>query len=181
MKLIVGLGNPGPEYEKTRHNAGFMTIDKIAEKLGIKLDEKKFNGVYYRDKDICVAKPLTYMNKSGDFVRAIKDYYNIPIDDILIIYDDMDLPLGKATIKQKGSAGGHNGMKDIINKLGTEEIKRVKIGIGRGENVIDFVLGKFSYNDLKIIEQVIDVSSDAVISYISNDIRFVMNKYSGKL
>ncbi|WP_369085838.1 aminoacyl-tRNA hydrolase [Metamycoplasma spumans] len=181
MKLIIGLGNPGAEYEKTRHNIGFMVIDRLAKKLDVKLDEKKFNGTYYKDNEICLAKPLTYMNKSGDFVRSIKDYYDIPEDNILVIYDDMDLIVGKASIKQKGSAGGHNGMKDIIQKLGTDQIKRVKIGIGRSEHVIDYVLGKFSHNDFEIIDKVIDNVCEALISFIGNDIRYVMNKYSNKL
>lgn len=181
MKLIVGLGNPGVEYEKTRHNTGFMVIDKLAEKLHTPLTEKKFNGIYYIDKEVILAKPLTFMNNSGDFVRAIKDYYNIVDDDIIIVYDDLDLPVGKAVIRQKGSSGGHNGMKDIIAKLKTDEIKRLKIGIGRGQNVINYVLGKFSYQDFCTIEKIIDIASDALISFISNDIRFVMNKFIGEL
>ncbi|MBN0970450.1 aminoacyl-tRNA hydrolase [Mycoplasma phocoeninasale] len=181
MKLIVGLGNPGKEYEKTRHNVGFMTIDKIAEKLQIQLTEKKFNGIFFKDKDVIIAKPLTYMNRSGEFVRLIIEYYDIALSDVLIVYDDMDLPLGQAAIKQNGSSGGHNGMKDIIEKLNTQEIKRIKIGIGRSNSVIDYVLGKFSFEDFNIISKLIDKAAEAIISFISNDIRFVMNKFTGKL
>ncbi|TPE57704.1 aminoacyl-tRNA hydrolase [[Mycoplasma] falconis] len=181
MKLIVGLGNPGVEYAKTRHNVGFMVIDKMAEKLQTPLTEKKFNGVFYKDKEVILAKPLTYMNKSGDFVAAITNYYDVALEDVIIVYDDLDVVLGKAVIRQKGSAGGHNGMKDIIAKLHSEDIKRLKIGIGRDGNVIDYVLGKFSYADSIVIDRIIEVASEALISFISNDIRFVMNKYSGKL
>ncbi|AXE60983.1 aminoacyl-tRNA hydrolase [[Mycoplasma] phocae] len=181
MKLIVGLGNPGSEYAKTRHNVGFLTIDKIAEKLQIQLSEKKFNGIFFKDKEVIIAKPLTFMNKSGEFVKSIIEYYDIALSDVLIVYDDLDLPLGQAAIKQSGSSGGHRGMKDIIEKLNTQDIKRIKIGIGRGENVIDYVLGKFSFEDYNIISKLIDKAADAIISFISNDIRFVMNKFTGKL
>ncbi|TPD98841.1 aminoacyl-tRNA hydrolase [Metamycoplasma equirhinis] len=181
MKLIVGLGNPGIEYEKTRHNVGFMVIDQVASKMQIQLNEKKFNGLFFKDQEVIIAKPMTYMNKSGDFVRAIKDYYNISLNDILIVYDDLDLPLGKASIKQKGSSGGHNGMKDIIEKLGSDEIKRIKIGIGREQNVIDYVLGKFSFSDFQIVSKLIESATEAIITFISNDIRFVLNKFTGKI
>ncbi|AWX42524.1 peptidyl-tRNA hydrolase [Metamycoplasma cloacale] len=181
MKLIVGLGNPGEQYEKTRHNVGFMVVDAIAQKLGIQLEEKKFNGIYYKNKDFILAKPLTYMNNSGDFVQAIVEYYKINVDDVIIVYDDIDLILGKASIKQKGSSGGHNGMKDILNKVKHKdnEIKRFKIGIGRDNNIIDYVLGKFSYEEWLVINKAIDYAADALISFVYNDIRFVMNKFTG--
>ncbi|AWX69488.1 aminoacyl-tRNA hydrolase [[Mycoplasma] anseris] len=183
MKLIVGLGNPGPEYVKTRHNVGFMVIDKIAQTLDIELNEKKFNGIFFKNNDFILAKPLTYMNKSGDFVRSIMDYYEISPEDLIIVYDDMDLALGKVSIKQKGSSGGHNGMKDILLKVPNEDnsIKRLKIGIGRDSNAIDYVLGKFSFNEMQIIEKVLARASEALISFIYNDIRFVMNKFNGNL
>ncbi|VEU81954.1 aminoacyl-tRNA hydrolase [Mycoplasmopsis arginini] len=181
MKLIVGLGNPGIDYEKTRHNVGFMVIDKLSEKLECPLKEKKFNGIFYKDKDVILAKPLTYMNNSGEFVKAIVEYYDVLIDDIIVVYDDMDTELGKVTIRQSGSSGGHNGIKSIIQHLNTQDIKRLKIGIGRNENAINFVLGKFSFADSKIIEKVVDAAADALIQFIGNDIRYVMNNYSGKI
>ncbi|TPI02564.1 aminoacyl-tRNA hydrolase [Mycoplasma struthionis] len=181
MKLIVGLGNPGAEYQKTRHNVGFEIIDRISEKLKAPLTEKKFNGIFYKEKDFILAKPLTYMNLSGDFVRALVDYYDIATNDIIIVYDDMDLLLGKVVIKQKGSSGGQKGMKDIINKLGTNEIKRLKVGIGRGQDATSHVLGKFNAQEASIMNQVFEYSAEALISFISNDIRFVMNKYTGKI
>ncbi|AZZ65694.1 aminoacyl-tRNA hydrolase [Metamycoplasma phocicerebrale] len=180
MKLIVGLGNPGKEYEKTRHNVGFMVLDKLSQKLKAPMTIKKFNGIYFKDKEMILAKPLTYMNNSGEFVKDIVDYYNINVDDILLVYDDIDTELGKIIIRQQGSAGGHNGVKSIINNLDTNEIKRIKMGIGRDENLINFVLGKFSFEDSKIIEKAIDEVVEAIIQYINNDIRYVMNKYSNK-
>ncbi|PZV99866.1 aminoacyl-tRNA hydrolase [Metamycoplasma auris] len=180
LKLIVGLGNPGEEYEKTRHNVGFMVIDQLAKKLQAPLREKKFNGVFFKNNEFILAKPLTYMNNSGEFVRAIANYYDILIDDIIIVYDDLDTQLGKVNIRQKGSSGGHKGMSSIISHLNTEEIKRLKIGIGRDSNIIDYVLGKFSFEDFKIIEKVIDYSAEALISFIYNDIRYVMNHFSKK-
>ncbi|ENY53797.1 aminoacyl-tRNA hydrolase [Metamycoplasma alkalescens] len=180
MKLIVGLGNPGVEYEKTRHNVGFMVIDKLSEKLEAPLKEKKFNGIFFKNKDVILAKPLTYMNNSGEFVKAISEYYDILIDDIIVVYDDMDTELGKVNIRQKGSSGGHNGINSIIQHLKTDEIKRLKIGIGRSNNAINFVLGKFSFADYQIIEKVIDVATEALISFIYNDIRYVMNNFSNK-
>ncbi|WP_412031686.1 aminoacyl-tRNA hydrolase [Metamycoplasma buccale] len=181
MKLIVGLGNPGSEYEKTRHNIGFLVVDKIASDLNVSLTETKFNGIFYKSRDFIIAKPLTYMNKSGEFVTAISSYYNINKDDIIVIYDDMDLEFGKISIKQKGSSGGHNGMRDIIEKLGTEEIKRLKMGIGRDGNAINYVLGKFSIADFELIQKSIKIAAEAIVSFIYNDIRFVMNKYNGNL
>lgn len=181
MKLIVGLGNPGKEYENTRHNIGFMVVDNIAKKMNVQLNEKKFNGIFYKDADFILAKPLTYMNNSGDFVQAIMQFFQINPNDILVIQDDLDIDLGKATIRQKGSAGGHNGIKSIIEKIGTNEFKRLKIGIGRGsDNVINYVLSKFTFADTEILSKIIEASSEAAISFLFNDINFVINKFNGK-
>ncbi len=180
MRIIIGLGNPGTEYEKTRHNIGFMVIDKLAKDLKVELSEKKFDGVFYKDNDLILAKPLTYMNNSGNFVHNLIKYFDLNIEDLIVIQDDLDLPLGKAYIKQKGSDGGHNGIKDIIAKLNTQEFKRLKIGIGRDNNVINYVLGKFSFAEFKIVNEIIDHAVDALKTFIYNDIRFVMNKFNGK-
>lgn len=180
MRIIIGLGNPGTEYEKTRHNIGFMVIDKLAKDLKVELSEKKFDGVFYKDNDLILAKPLTYMNNSGNFVQNLIKYFDLNIEDLIVIQDDLDLPLGKAFIKQKGSDGGHNGIKDIIAKLNTQEFKRLKIGIGRDNNVINYVLGKFSFAEFKIVNEIIDHAVDALKTFIYNDIRFVMNKFNGK-
>ena len=180
MRIIIGLGNPGTEYEKTRHNIGFMVIDKLAKDLNVELSEKKFDGVFYKDNDLILAKPLTYMNNSGNFVQSLIKYYDLNIEDLIVIQDDLDLLLGKASIKQKGSDGGHNGIKDITAKLNTQEFKRLKIGIGRDNNVINYVLGKFSFAEFKIVNEIIDHAVDALKTFIYNDIRFVMNKFNGK-
>ena len=130
MKLIVGLGNPGLEYKKTRHNLGFLIIDELANKLEIEFNKQKFNGLYYQAKDFILLKPQTYMNNSGECISAFLNYFQIPVDNLLVIYDDIALSIGRFRYRAQGSNGGHNGMKDIIEKLGTKKIKRLRIGIG---------------------------------------------------
>ena len=162
MKLIVGLGNPGSEYNNTRHNIGFMVIDKITQVFDITMDKNKFDGIYgtkdFNDEKIIFLKPQKYMNLSGEVIRKYVDYFKINTEDILIISDDLDLPLGKMKIKFKGSSGGHNGLKNIEQHLNTSEYKRIKIGISN-DKMIDtknYVLGHFSKEDLDIIKPTID-------------------------
>jgi PTH1 family peptidyl-tRNA hydrolase len=131
MKLIVGLGNYPKEYEFTRHNAGFLAIDDFCKKNLLELKTEKFNGLYVKTDSYIISKPLTFMNNSGDFVREIVKFFKIDIKDILIITDDIDSNFGSLKFRSNGSSGGQNGLKDIFNKLGTEEIKRIKIGTGR--------------------------------------------------
>ncbi|WKX02437.1 aminoacyl-tRNA hydrolase [Candidatus Mycoplasma mahonii] len=166
MKLIVGLGNPGEKYEKTRHNIGFSVIDAFAHQSNLKLKKHKFNGIFYKSDDFILAKPETYINLSGDFVSAIVKFYKIQIEDILIIYDDMDHKVGTAVMKGSGSAGGQNGMKDIINKLGTNHINRLKIGIGRNDSSINHVLGKFSDVQWQKINTIAHQISQAINDFI---------------
>lgn len=147
MILIVGLGNKGKEYEHTRHNMGFDVIDKLADSLGVTFDKTGFKGEYtktrYFDEEIVLLKPMTYMNLSGDSVIEIMNFFKISIEDIIVIYDDMDTPVGHIKLKIKGSSGGHNGLKSIIARTGHEDFKRVKIGIGHPlYGVIDYVLNK---------------------------------------
>ncbi|WP_025755384.1 aminoacyl-tRNA hydrolase [Mycoplasmopsis cricetuli] len=182
MKLIVGLGNPGDLYKYTRHNVGFLAIDRICEKLEVTLNKNKFNGNYIKIDDIILAKPMTYMNNSGNFILALAKYYDIQNEDILIIQDEKDFPLGKSTIKIGGSGGSHNGVNDVIQKLGTSNFKRIKIGIKtpfEGQ-LKDFVLGKFSIDEYNKINLVLDKVADACISYIHNDIHVIMNKFNQK-
>ena len=149
MKLIVGLGNPGKEYIETRHNVGFLAIDQFAKEKNIQIKKKKFNGVFYKDKNFIIAKPLTYMNNSGNFVYSITKFFNIKNEDVLIIYDDLNFNIGKMVMKPQGSSGGQNGIKDIILQLGTEKIWRIKIGIGQTKEIHkDYVLSNFSKKDL---------------------------------
>lgn len=155
MKLIIGLGNPGEEYEATRHNIGFKVIDAFIHKHGLKLNKSKYTGKYYKGNGVIIAKPETFMNLSGNFVQPIVKFFKIELEDILIIYDDMDLPAGKARMKKSGSAGGQNGMKDIIMRMGTNDIQRLKVGIGRPKNGSkNHVLGKFTTLQLEELNKI---------------------------
>lgn len=148
MKLIVGLGNPGREYKNTRHNAGFLTLDLLAKELGISVETKKFKSLigegFHKGEKIILVKPQTYMNVSGESVELIMDYFDIDLDDLLVISDDMDLSLGSIRIKEKGSSGGQRGIASIIKHLGTSNFSRLRIGIGKSDviPVVDYVLGK---------------------------------------
>ena len=157
MKLIVGLGNPGKQYEQTRHNIGFEVIDAVSSQFAIPLNQSKFNGLYgmgfYKGEKVILLKPLTYMNLSGESIRAVMDYYQIEVEDLLVIYDDLDLPVGKVRLRQKGSPGGHNGIKSTVAQLGTQEFNRIRIGIDRPQvemNIPDYVLSRF-HKDEQII------------------------------
>ncbi|AMD81593.1 peptidyl-tRNA hydrolase [Mycoplasmopsis canis PG 14] len=183
MKLIVGLGNPGNEYKFTRHNAGFLVIDRICKKLNITLNKSKFNGEYAKVDELIVAKPLTYMNLSGNFIQQLSEFFKIDSSDILVIHDEKDIDLGKASIKVGGSAGSHNGIKSIVTQLGNkQDFKRMKIGIKKAFNgeLKDFVLGKFTEEEILIIDKVIEKAADAAILYGFNDIYTVMNKFNTK-
>lgn len=162
-KLIVGLGNPGEAYTNTRHNIGFKIINSLAKKNNISLDKKQFNGEFgvfmLNGEKIVIARPLTYMNLSGDFVSSFVDYYNVRIEDIIIIYDDVDTKVGEIRLKTSGSSGGQNGMKDIINKLGTNNIKRIKVGIGPKNpkmSLSNFVLSNFNKDEIEKLAVVIN-------------------------
>ena len=136
MKLIVGLGNPGKEYENTRHNLGFIIINHLARKLNTELTKKKFNGLYCQTSEYILLQPQTYMNNSGECIRDFLNYFRIPVDSLLVIYDDIALPLGKFRYRSQGSAGGHNGVKDIIEVLGSRDFKRLRVGIGYDKNFL---------------------------------------------
>src|SRR5205823_3771644 len=136
MKLIVGLGNPGKEYENTRHNLGFVIIDQLATKLNVELNKKKFNGLYYQASEYILLKPQTYMNNSGECVVAFLSYFRIPVANLLVIYDDVAWPVGKFRYRGQGSDGGHNGMKNIIELLGSQDFKRLRIGIDYDRNFL---------------------------------------------
>lgn len=184
MKLIIGLGNPGKEYEKTRHNTGFMVIDKLADKLGVSIEQNKFKGLYtklkYKGEDVILLKPQTCMNLSGESVRQVMDFFKIKQEDILVIYDDMDMPVGKLRLRQTGSAGGHNGMKNIILHTGSQNFNRVRVGIGRHPymKVVDYVLSKFTQDEMIDMEKGIDNASEAVIDYLNNGFSHAMNNFN---
>lgn len=184
MKLIIGLGNPGVKYSNTRHNIGFMTLDIISKKLNESFDKEKFQGAYFKTKinnnDIIFLKPLKYMNLSGEVVRDFVQFYKIDIKDILIICDDLDMNLGKIRLRAKGTSGGHNGLKNIFDMLGTNQIQRLKIGISNNKNMNtkDYVLGKFNKEDEILIYKKVEIASQIVLEWLDNDITYLMSKYN---
>ena len=193
MKIVVGLGNPGIEYEGTRHNVGFMVLDAMQEKLEFPefKEEKKFKALIstgeIAGEKVILMKPQTFMNKSGDAVRLIKDFYKVLNKNIWVIYDDVDLPIGSLRIRKKGSAGTHNGMKSVIGRLGAEKFPRVRIGIeSRGEltapqqNIVSFVLKKFNYDEKKIIPKVINEAVKTIKFGLNEGVDNAMNKFNAK-
>ena len=184
MKLIVGLGNPGKEYENTRHNIGYIFIDNFADSLGIKIDKKKFNGLYaetiINNEKVILVKPLSYMNLSGEVVIQFVNFYKINIEDILIINDDLDMETGRIRLRYKGTSGGHNGLKNIALHLGTEDFKRLKIGISNNKliDTKDYVLGKFSKEDKEIINELKPKVNDLLNDYLEMDFDKLMCKYN---
>lgn len=175
MKLIVGLGNPGKKYENTRHNTGFAVIDRTLAKLNVELDKNKFNADYTminrNGEKIYILKPLTYMNLSGEAVVLFMKYFGIEPEDLVVVHDDLDLPVGKIRLRQSGSCGGQNGMRNIIDLLGDSNIKRIRVGIGKDPliPVVDYVLGKTKKEDLEVYNQALDKASDALIYWLDHD------------
>ncbi|WP_090844625.1 aminoacyl-tRNA hydrolase [Alkalicoccus daliensis] len=185
MKLVVGLGNPGKKYERTRHNIGFEAIDRLQQKWNLDLAEQKFKGVYGVERNgtekIFVLKPLTYMNLSGESVAQLMKYYQIANEDLLVIYDDLDLAPGKIRLRQKGGHGGHNGIRSIIQHTGSDTFNRIRIGIGRpapGTAVPDYVLGKFAPADLEKAEQAAEQAAEAVDAWKTEPFLKVMNHFN---
>lgn len=183
MKLIVGLGNPGKKYEHTRHNMGFDTIDLFSELAKIDIDKEAFKGLVGRgkvfDEDVYLLKPQTYMNLSGESVREIVSYFKIPTEDIIVIYDDLDLEPGKIRLRLSGSSGGHKGIQNIIENLGTEEIKRIRIGIGKPTfDTIDYVLGKPLKEERPLIDDAINNAVEALKEILKHSFDSAMNKFN---
>lgn len=185
MKCIVGLGNPGRKYRKTRHNIGFMIIDELASRYDVKLRRKKFNGKYAllhnHGSKVILLQPQTFMNLSGESVQAFMSYYNIETEHLLIIYDDLDLPTGKIRLRKQGGHGGHNGVRSVIDHLGTKKFKRLRVGIGRPITpmpVIDYVLGKFDKNEIENAQYGIKRAADACEAWLTEPFDQVMNTYN---
>lgn len=184
MKLIVGLGNPGKEYDNTKHNVGFLIIDNYLKIKELPKMGKKFNGLYLKtninDKEVILLKPLLYMNLSGGVVKKYVDYFKINVDDILIISDDLDQELSKYKLKCHGGSGGHNGLKDIEDNLGTDNYKRLKVGISNDKTIDgkDYVLSKFNKKDKQILKEVISKSINIIDDFVINDFESLMNKYN---
>ncbi|HLR66661.1 aminoacyl-tRNA hydrolase [Virgibacillus alimentarius] len=185
MKCIVGLGNPGKKYHHTRHNIGFMVIDELLSRHHWSLNKSKFNGKYALEHDlgekIIFLKPQTYMNLSGECLYPLMKYYHIDIDDILVIYDDLDLPVGKIRLRQKGGHGGHNGIRSIIDHLGTKDFKRIRIGVGRPTNsmpIVDYVLSTFPKAKQEDVHESIKKSADACEAWLKAPFNEVMNEFN---
>ena len=178
---VFGLGNPGAKYKGTRHNAGFETIERIAAQKGLKLRKRCFR-CYKRAvlDDLSLVEPLTYMNNSGESVIQVMNYFKIDVDDLIVIYDDMDMPTGKLRLRQSGSAGGHNGMKSIIAHVGTQNFKRIRVGIDKHAYipVVDYVLGRFTKEQQPLIEKGIQDAKEAVITILDKDFTAAMNAYN---
>ena len=186
MKLIVGLGNPELRYAFTRHNTGFLAIDELLSRYNLTLDSNKFDGIFTKTKienqDVIIAKPMTYMNNSGDFIRPLVDFYKIESSNIIVVYDELALPVGRIRVTKEGSAAGHNGIKSIIANLGTEKFIKVRIGIDTAHeniNQIDFVLMKYTKDEYKAQKENIDRAVDAVIALLNEDVDKVMNDFNG--
>lgn len=186
IKLIVGLGNPGKKYSNTRHNMGFDVLDNVAKKLGITTWKERYGGLYF-DTYIDMArviflKPQKFINLSGDVMIEFVRFFGIALDDIIVISDDLDLPLGSLKLKLKGSSGGHNGLKNIEEQLKSNEYKRIKIGISNDKEMDtkDYVLGKLSKEEKKILNPVIEKATDAIISSVKVPFVELMNKYNTK-
>lgn len=184
--LVVGLGNPEPKYDTTRHNAGFMAVDRIAQRTGCRINQLKFKSLYglceIEGKKVMLLKPSTYMNNSGEAVREAAAFYKIPPEKTIIIFDDVSLDVGKMRIRRKGSDGGHNGIKSIIYLNGSDQFPRIKIGVGKKPHpdydLAAWVLGHFSEDDLKTLGEVFDKSYDAVGEIVKGNIDRAMNLFN---
>ena len=186
MKLIAALGNPGKEYETTRHNAGFRFIDAFANQEGLTFNKNKFNGIYtefnYNGEKIILLKPQKYMNLSGEVIRDFLNFYKIPVENLLVITDDLDTPVGMLKIKMKGSSGGHNGLKNIEQNLKTNNYKRLKIGISNNKDTdkIDYVIGKVAKEELTLLNKNNIIASNIIYDYLDMTFDNFMNKYNKK-
>lgn len=192
-QLIVGLGNPGAKYEQTRHNIGFMVVNQLARRWSVSLSEnRKFQGFYgegvaLRQTRVRLLKPTTFMNLSGQSIRAVLDWYKLPPEAVLVIYDEMDLPTGKLRMRLSGSAGGHNGMKSAIAHLGTQNFPRLRIGIGNpktsdkaNKDTVSHVLGRFSQDEARLLDEVIQLAVEAVEMSLTDGVAKAMSLYNNR-
>lgn len=179
--LIAGLGNPGPEYAWTRHNIGFIVLDRLAERFGVSWNkEPKWKGWTAKiDNSSWLLKPATYMNRSGDSVQPMAAYYKIPPTQVIAVYDDLALPLGRMRLRASGSAGGHNGAQSMIDRLGSDQFPRVRIGIGAGPgSMVDHVLGRFQLDEMPTVAELVDQAADAIEHLLAHGIESAMNKFN---
>jgi len=187
MYVIVGLGNPGRKYSVTRHNIGFEVVDEFARQHKIKMTKVKFKAVIgegnYGGEKVLLVKPQTYMNLSGESVMKIMDYYNLPLENLIVVYDDIDIDPGKMRIRKKGSGGSHNGMKNIIYLLKQDTFPRVRVGVGKPQNgqpLADYVLGRFSKDEQNLLVPVVRDAVSAMEVMIKDDVDLAMNRYNIK-
>lgn len=188
MFVIVGLGNPGSKYELTRHNIGFLTIDRLAKREGVRVDRIKFKSLIgemnINGEKVILVKPQTFMNLSGEAVREVMNFYKVDLKNLLVVVDDIDITPFTIRLKKSGSAGSHNGMKSIIFNLNDDKFPRLKVGVGNNERKIDlanYVLSGFEKKDQDKLENIIDTSCDAILDFIKNGADYVMNNYNNKL
>lgn len=186
--LLIGLGNPGREYRDTRHNVGFMFIDRLIVRLnarGLKVQSKAVvTSAIYEDRKLILAKPQTYMNLSGQSAQGLLNFYKIPMENMLIAHDDLDIPFGTIRIRPKGGPGGQGGMASTINQLGTKDFPRLRIGIGRPPGRMDpaaFVLQDFTREEMKVLSEIIDRAADAALTFVLEGLNKAMNKYNGSI
>ena len=187
MYIIAGLGNPGAQYAGTRHNVGFACIDELADQYNISVDTSKHKGLIGKGviegQKVILVKPMTYMNNSGECIREVMDYYKADIDDLIVIFDDISLEPGKLRLRPKGSAGGHNGIKDLIKQLGTQKFIRIKVGVGakpQGWDLADYVLGRFDSKSRELVEDAQERACKAVEMILSDGPDAAMNEYNRK-
>jgi PTH1 family peptidyl-tRNA hydrolase len=187
--LVVGLGNPEPKYEHTRHNIGFEVIDTLARRSGVSWSENRRFQAFFGEgrgpagKKLRLLKPLTYMNRSGQAIRAAIDWYKLPPESVLVVYDDMDLPIGRLRLRLSGSAGGHNGMKSAIAHLGTQDFPRLRIGIGKSgedKDTVSHVLGKFSPQEAPVVSEVLQLAADAIELSFKEGVQKAMSLYNSR-
>lgn len=186
MLWVVGLGNPGKQYSTTRHNIGFMAIDRLAEKWDISLNRSKGKAIVgegrAHGRKVYLIKPMTFMNLSGEAVREFMDFYKAPLEKAIVIYDDLDTVIGQIRLRYQGSAGGHNGIRSIIEHTGTQQFNRIRIGISRpdpGRNIADYVLSPFSKEDVALLPEVLDRTTDAVEYMLEHPFDKAMAKFNG--
>ena len=185
MYLIVGLGNPEQDYNNTRHNMGFKTINKLAKQYEIEVTKNKFKGLYgngiIEDEKVILLKPQTFMNLSGESIKEIVQFYKIELEKIIVIYDDIDIEPGTIKLRKAGGPGTHNGMKSVVQELGTQNFKRVRVGIGKpkiGQNLIEYVIGAIDEKDEEKLEKGTNLAKEAIIEILKNGIDIAMNKFN---
>ena len=185
MKLIIGLGNPGSKYQGTRHNVGFEVVDELARRRALMFESSPGDAVMARERgpgaQVILAKPLTFMNLSGQAVGGLMRYYRIDLDDVLVVADDVNLPLGRLRVRRRGSDGGHNGLRSVIDSVGTEEVARLRVGVDRGDrrrDLADHVLATFDQSELETMRLAINNASDAVEVFASEGINAAMNRFN---